>query len=85
MFKKKNIQRLNPNTSIDFLAWTVSQITASQGYFVTNTSEVLSLALKVMSVDRKNPVNLYSKSRHSSLSRHLSKYHLAKALTFLET
>lgn len=58
VFKKINIQRLNPNTSIDFLAWTVSQIAASQGYFVTNTSEVLSLALKVISVDRKNPVKL---------------------------
>lgn len=58
VLKKINIQRLNPNTSIDFLAWTVSQIAASQGYFVTNTSEVLSLALKVISVDRKNPVKL---------------------------
>lgn len=58
VLKKINIQRLNPNTSVDFLAWTVSQIAASQGYFVTNTSEVLSLALKVISVDRKNPVKL---------------------------
>lgn len=58
VLKKINIQRLNPNTSIDFLAWTVSQIAASQGYFVTNTSEVLSLALKAISVDRKNPVKL---------------------------
>lgn len=39
-------------TSIDFLTWTMSQSTASQECFVTNTSEVLSLKLL-----RKNPVS----------------------------